>query len=108
MGDEENRPHPHEIKIDQGFIRELPNRPQDLVFVESLVNLGLGMDVIIAVEGVESEAHIALLREMDVHYLQGYAIAKPLEAEEVADFVRTLVLGSEDTDTPLLALYRHQ
>ncbi len=97
-----------EIKIDQGFIRELPNRPQDLVFVESLVNLGLGMDVIIAVEGVESEAHIALLREMDVHYLQGYAIAKPLAAEEVADFVRTFVLGSGDTDTPLLALYRHQ
>ena len=96
------------IKIDQGFIRELPNRPQDLIFVESLVNLGLSMDVIIAVEGVESEAHIALLREMDVHYLQGYAIAKPLEAEEVTDFVRTFVLGSGDADTPLLALYRHQ
>ncbi|MEB8535981.1 EAL domain-containing protein, partial [Acidithiobacillus ferriphilus] len=32
-----------EIKIDQGFIRELPNKPQDLIFVESLVNLGLGM-----------------------------------------------------------------
>ncbi|MHB8248558.1 MAG: bifunctional diguanylate cyclase/phosphodiesterase [Acidithiobacillus sp.] len=96
-----------EIKIDQGFIRELPNKPQDLVFVESLVSLGLGMDVIITVEGVESEAHIALLREMEVHYLQGYAIAKPLEAEAVAGFVRTFVLGSGDADTPLLALYRH-
>ncbi|WP_423855923.1 bifunctional diguanylate cyclase/phosphodiesterase [Acidithiobacillus sulfuriphilus] len=96
-----------EIKIDQGFIRELPNKPQDLVFVESLVSLGLGMDVIVTVEGVESEAHIALLREMEVHYLQGYAIAKPLEAEAVAGFVRTFVLGSGDADTPLLALYRH-
>ncbi|MCL5980135.1 MAG: EAL domain-containing protein [Gammaproteobacteria bacterium] len=96
-----------EIKIDQGFIRELPNRPQDLVFVESLVSLGLGMDVIVTVEGVESEAHIALLREMEVHYLQGYAIAQPLEAEAVAGFVRTFVLGSGDADTPLLALYRH-
>ncbi|MGC9217088.1 bifunctional diguanylate cyclase/phosphodiesterase, partial [Acidithiobacillus sp.] len=36
-----------EIKIDQGFIRELPNKPQDLIFVESLINLGLGMNVII-------------------------------------------------------------
>ncbi len=96
-----------EIKIDQGFIRELPNKPQDLVFVESLVSLGLGMDVIVTVEGVESEAHIALLREMEVHYLQGYAIAKPLEAEAVAGFVRTFILGSGDADTPLLALYRH-
>ncbi len=96
-----------EIKIDQGFIRELPNKPQDLMFVESLVTLGLGMGVIITVEGVESEAHIALLREMEVNYLQGYAIARPLETETVADFVRTFVLGQGDTDTPLLALYRH-
>jgi diguanylate cyclase (GGDEF)-like protein len=96
-----------EIKIDQGFIRELSNKPQDLVFVESLVNLGLGMDVIITVEGVETEAHIALLREMDVDYLQGYAIARPLEADAVADFVRTFILGAGDANTPLLALYQH-
>ncbi len=96
-----------EIKIDQGFIRELSNKPQDLVFVESLVNLGLGMDVIITVEGVETEAHIALLREMDVDYLQGYAISRPLEAEAASDFVRVFVLGAGDADTPLLALYQH-
>ena len=96
-----------EIKIDQGFIRELPNKPQDLIFVESLINLGLGMNVIITVEGVETEAHIALLREMEVDYLQGYAIARPLEAEAVADFVHAFVLGTGDADTPLLALYQH-
>ena len=96
-----------EIKIDQGFIRELLNKPQDLIFVESLINLGLGMDVIIAVEGVESEAHIALLREMEVDYLQGYAIARPLEVGAVADFVHTFVLCAGDADTPLLALYQH-
>ncbi len=96
-----------EIKIDQGFIRDLSNKPQDLIFVESLVSLGLGMDVLITVEGVETEAHIALLREMDVDYLQGYAIARPLEAGAVADFVRTFILGAGDTDTPLLALYQH-
>ncbi|MBU2828555.1 EAL domain-containing protein [Acidithiobacillus ferriphilus] len=96
-----------EIKIDQGFIRELSNKPQDLIFVESLVSLGLAMGVLITVEGVETEAHIALLREMKINYLQGYAIAKPLEAEAVADFVRTFVLGAGDADTPMLALYQH-
>ena len=96
-----------EIKIDQGFVRELLNKPQDLIFVESLINLGMGMNVIITVEGVETEEHIALLREMEVDYLQGYAIARPLEAEAVADFVHTFVLGTGDADTPLLALYQH-
>ncbi|MHB1268013.1 MAG: putative bifunctional diguanylate cyclase/phosphodiesterase [Acidithiobacillus ferriphilus] len=96
-----------EIKIDQGFIRELSNKPQDLIFVESLVNLGLAMGVLITVEGVETEAHIALLREMKINYLQGYAIARPLEAEAVADFVRSFVLGAGDADTPMLALYQH-
>ncbi|MBU2768635.1 EAL domain-containing protein, partial [Acidithiobacillus ferrivorans] len=96
-----------EIKIDQGFIRELSNKPQDLIFVESLVNLGLGMGVLITVEGVETEAHIALLREMKVDYLQGYAIARPLAAEAVAIFVSTFVLGAGDADTPMLALYQH-
>ncbi|MHB1321808.1 MAG: bifunctional diguanylate cyclase/phosphodiesterase [Acidithiobacillus ferrivorans] len=96
-----------EIKIDQGFIRELSNKPQDLIFVESLVNLGLAMGVLITVEGVETEAHIALLREMKINYLQGYAIARPLEAEAVANFVRNFVLGVGDADTPMLALYQH-
>ena len=96
-----------EIKIDQGFIRELSNKPQELIFVESLVRLGLGMGVLITVEGVETEAHIAFLREMKVNYLQGYAIARPLGAEAVADFVRTFVLGAGDVDTPMLALYQH-
>ena len=96
-----------EIKIDQGFIRELSNKPQDLIFVESLVNLGLAMGVLITVEGVETEAHIALLREMKINYLQGYAIARPLQAEAVADFVRSFVLGVGDADTPMLALYQH-
>ena len=96
-----------EIKIDQGFIRGLLNKPQDLIFVESLINLGMGMNVMITVEGVETEEHIALLREMEVDYLQGYAIARPLEAEAVADFVHTFVLGTGDADTPLLALYQH-
>ncbi|BBF65258.1 putative signaling protein [Acidithiobacillus ferridurans] len=96
-----------EIKIDQGFVRELLNKPQDLIFVESLINLGMGMNVIITVEGVETEEHIALLREMEVDYLQGYAIARPLEAEAVANFVHTFVLGTGDADTPLLALYHH-
>ncbi|WP_223306764.1 putative bifunctional diguanylate cyclase/phosphodiesterase [Acidithiobacillus ferrivorans] len=96
-----------EIKIDQGFIRELSNKPQDLIFVESLVSLGLAMGVLITVEGVETEAHIALLREMKINYLQGYAIARPLETQVVADFVRTFVLGAGDADTPMLALYQH-
>ena len=56
---------------------------------------------------METEAHIALLREMKIDYLQGYAIARPLEAEAVADFVRTFVLGAGDADTPMLALYQH-
>ena len=96
-----------EIKIDQGFIRELSIKPQDLIFVESLVSLGSRMGVPITVEGVETEAHIALLREMNIDYLQGYAIAKPLDAEAVPDFVHTFVLGSGDADTLLLALYQH-
>ncbi|EQD38213.1 Diguanylate phosphodiesterase, predicted domain protein, partial [mine drainage metagenome] len=95
------------IKIDQGFIRELTNKLQDLIFVESLVSLGLAMGVLITVEGVETEAHIAFLREMKVDYLQGYAIARPLEAEAVANFVSTFALGAGDADTPLLALYQH-
>lgn len=97
-----------EIKIDQGFIRELPNRPQDLVFVDSLVNLGRSMNLTIVVEGVESAAHIALLREMDVQYVQGYAIARPMEPCSIAGFARTFTLPEGDMDALLPVLYRHQ
>ncbi|MBU2794420.1 EAL domain-containing protein, partial [Acidithiobacillus thiooxidans] len=44
-----------EIKLDQGFVRSLEQRPQDLHFLNTIQDLANGMQVDLVVEGVETE-----------------------------------------------------
>ncbi|WP_246725002.1 EAL domain-containing protein [Beijerinckia sp. L45] len=74
------------IKLDQSFARGLSERPEDLHFVLSFLSLARGLGKRLIVEGVETaEIHDAL-RVLGVEQAQGYAIARPLPLEAVADW----------------------
>lgn len=78
------------IKLDQAFSIGLEQRPGDLHFLLSMLDMakGLGMDMI--VEGVESPSVLAAVQTLEVSHIQGYAIAKPLPASMLSTF---LMLG---------------
>nr|WP_246386484.1 EAL domain-containing protein [Litorivivens lipolytica] len=71
------------IKIDQSFIRYIYKRKSDQLLVKSMVDMAQALGKKVIAEGVEDQGSAELLREMGVHYLQGYYISKPCKASRL-------------------------
>jgi EAL domain-containing protein (putative c-di-GMP-specific phosphodiesterase class I) len=65
------------VKIDGSFIRQLPNSPEDRIFVRALTQMASGLNKLTIAEFVEDEETLKLLAEIGVDYAQGYYIGKP-------------------------------
>lgn len=68
------------IKIDQSFVRNLLDNRNDRAIVESVVFLAKRFDRPVLAEGVETDAHARLLRDMGCELIQGYGLARPMAA----------------------------
>ena len=73
-----------EIKLDQDFVRGLMERPSGLNFVSALRDLARDMDIGFIAEGVESLEIMDAMAMLDVPKGQGFAIAKPMPAADLA------------------------
>ncbi len=66
------------IKIDGIFIRDLPNDPDNQVFVQAMVSVALGLGKSVIAEYVEDGKTLALLRNYGVDLVQGYFLDRPV------------------------------
>lgn len=69
--------HVDAIKIDGIFIRDLPNDPDNQVFVQAMVSVALGLGKSVVAEYVEDGPTLALLRQFGVDLVQGYFLDRP-------------------------------
>ncbi|MBC3384756.1 EAL domain-containing protein [Pseudomonas sp. SWRI179] len=72
------------LKIDQSFVRGLPDDPHDVAIVRAIIALGRSMQFTIIAEGVETLAQQQFLTEEGCEQIQGYIVSLPLCAEEFA------------------------
>jgi len=75
------------LKIDQCFIRNLVNDPNDAVIIRTIVSLGHSLELDVVAEGVESREQVQLLRFEGCHEMQGFYFAKPMPVNEFVAFV---------------------
>lgn len=66
------------IKIDQSFIRNMFDDPEDITLLEGLIGLTKSLNRKVVAEGIETEEHGSMLAELGCNYGQGYFIAKPM------------------------------
>ncbi len=71
----------NKIKIDQSFIRDLIDDPDDAAIVRGIISLGTNLGLAVVAEGVETEAVAQRLRGMHCTYAQGYFYAPPMRPE---------------------------
>ncbi len=79
------------LKIDQSFVRDIANNPDDQLIVKATIELAHTLDLKVVAEGVETLAVYDLLTEMNCDHVQGYYICRPLEASQVATWFETSV-----------------
>ena len=70
----------HKLKIDQSFVRGLPDDEGDRAIVSAIVSMGQALGIDVIAEGVETEAQRAALIGMHCQQYQGYLCAPALEA----------------------------
>ncbi|CAG0969072.1 partial Cyclic di-GMP phosphodiesterase PdeR, partial [Gammaproteobacteria bacterium] len=71
------------VKIDQSFVRDMLDDPDDYSIIEGVVGLAHAFRRQVIAEGVESADHGRMLLAMGCTLAQGYAIARPMPAEEI-------------------------
>lgn len=71
------------LKIDQSFVRDMLENPDDLGIVHGVIQLASAFHHEVIAEGVETMAHGSALRKMGCRLAQGYGIAKPMPASEM-------------------------
>ena len=76
------------LKIDRSFIGDLLLDPDDLAIVRGVIGLAAAFRLGVIAEGVSSVEQGVRLLELGCHQAQGYAIAWPMAAEKVPDWVR--------------------
>jgi diguanylate cyclase (GGDEF)-like protein len=96
-----SRFHAGTLKIDQSFVRHLPERPRDAALVRGIIQLAESLQLTTVAEGVEDEASLALLRQLGCGQGQGYLWSRPLAAAE-------LVLSLRQQQWPLAVFNQNE
>ncbi|WP_256361049.1 putative bifunctional diguanylate cyclase/phosphodiesterase [Methylomonas koyamae] len=75
------------VKIDQTFVRDMLDDPDDYAIIDSVIELSQAFNRKVVAEGVESQEQGVVLLLLGCRLLQGYAIARPMPAAQIAEWV---------------------
>ena len=79
--------HVSSLKIDQSFVRGLPQDDENAAIVSAVVKMAIALNIQVVAEGVETEAQAEFLRSCGCHILQGYLLGHPLSPIQFVDFM---------------------
>ncbi len=75
------------VKMDMKFLKDIEeNRAKTII--ESLIQMVKKINKPIIFEGVETKAHVDLLKKYNVNFVQGYYFYKPMPVEEFREIVK--------------------
>ncbi len=76
------------LKIDGSFVRGIGEEAFDETIVKTVIGMAHSLGLEVVAEGVETDRQLAFLTEHRCDIVQGYAIATPLAAIDLENFLR--------------------
>ncbi len=76
------------LKIDQTFVREVPEDPDDTAITAAIIALGHALRLDVVAEGVETDPQLKFLHDQGCDRAQGYLLSRPKAADDFADWLR--------------------
>ncbi|MEO1783981.1 EAL domain-containing protein [Thermodesulfobium sp. 4217-1] len=85
------------VKVDQGLLSKIRQNPlQTLCFVESIIQMGDDFERKVVVEGLEKIDMVEAAAILGAQYGQGYALAKPMPANQVVQWIQNFKFPIEE------------
>ncbi|MCE5182200.1 MAG: EAL domain-containing protein [Betaproteobacteria bacterium] len=76
------------LKIDQSFIRGLPNDTDDTAITRAIISLAKNLGLRVIAEGVETAEQLDFLRLAECDEIQGFYYSHPLSEDDFVSFLR--------------------
>ncbi len=77
----------YKLKIDQSFVRDIGDDPEDKAIVTAIINMASSLGMLTIAEGVETAAQLSFLRLQGCQEVQGYYFSRPLPVNEMEIFM---------------------
>ncbi len=77
----------HKLKIDQAFIKDLPDNDEDVSITKAVIALAQSLNLKVIAEGVETKEQKDFLVSNGCNNIQGYYYSKPLPATEIENML---------------------
>ncbi len=81
------------LKIDQSFVRALPDDEASALIVRAIISLAHGLGKYVVAEGIETTEQARFLRQLGCDFGQGFLFAPALTAEDVETLLQTSSIG---------------
>ncbi|PIE40902.1 MAG: hypothetical protein CSA49_06150, partial [Gammaproteobacteria bacterium] len=78
-----------ELKIDRSFIKDMLSSDEDQHIVQATLTIGHSLGMRVVAEGVEDEALLLKLSELECDLIQGYHLTKPLSMDDFIHWLQT-------------------
>jgi diguanylate cyclase (GGDEF)-like protein/PAS domain S-box-containing protein len=76
-----------QLKIDQSFVSNMLDDPDDLSILEGVIGLATAFRREVIAEGLEMKEHGAMLLQLGCDLAQGYGIARPMPADALPSWI---------------------
>ena len=81
------------VKIDRRFVTDINEIPEKQQIVSAIIQLANSFNLSLIAEGVETLSELNYLQEKGVTVIQGFYFSKPLPANDIIEFVRSVREG---------------
>lgn len=69
------------VKLPGAFVKDVPSNDRCAAIVRAIVSLAHELDLEVIAEGVEREAQLRFLEDLDCEYVQGFLFSRPMTVE---------------------------
>jgi diguanylate cyclase (GGDEF)-like protein/PAS domain S-box-containing protein len=88
------------VKIDQSFVRGIPESKDDEAIVEAIIAMAHSLQLKVVAEGVETKEQSDFLRTHGCDQIQGYYFSKPIPANEIVKLLYKTMTRDAAAATP--------
>lgn len=78
----------HKLKVDKSFIDDIEHDSEDKAIVAAIISMAKSLDLQTIAEGAETQGQIDILSAQGCDQVQGYYFSKPLNFDDLFNFVK--------------------